>query len=160
MEADAWPWSNLPAHSLVISRLEAVAEGSGEWRWLEVCCSLAAGRGDVLSDVDAALGYGDGVASDQLGHLARLVVAAAGTPLDVLVHVVAGWSPDARRCAAIYEGGVQLDLVVMPASRRSGLPTGAVAVVDKDGRLAEPWRPPVEEPPSPAEAREWLLLAW
>jgi hypothetical protein len=35
-----------------------------------------------------------------------------------------------------------------------------VAVVDKDGRLAEPWQPPVEDQPTADVAREWLLLGW
>jgi hypothetical protein len=64
------------------------------------------------------------------------------------------------RFAVEYENSVQLDLVLMPAARRAGLPTGSVAVVDKDGRLSAAWQPPVEHPPTPAVAREWLMLGW
>ncbi len=85
---------------------------------------------------------------------------AAGPVLDVLMHQMPGWPPETRRFAVEYGNGVQLDLVVMPAARRQGLPDGSVALVDKDATLAEPWTPPVAGPPSVDEAREWCLLAW
>lgn len=155
-----WPWSDLPRHAAVIDALRGAVDASDAWRWLEVCCSLAAGRGDEWSDVDAGVGYGDAFDPADLDTAGVELVHAAGEPVDVLAHVMPGWPPETRRFAVEYRNGVQLDLVLMPATRRVGLPTGAVAVVDKDGDLAEPWSPPVEGPPSPAEAREWLMLGW
>jgi len=158
--AGSWPWDRLPVHAALIDRLREVVEAEAAWRWLEVCCSLAVGRGDELSDVDAAIGYDDGRSLGELDDAALAVVRRCGEVVDALVHVLPGWPPETRRVAAELDSGVQLDLVLMPATRRVGLPTGAVAVVDKDGRLASPWRPPAEEPPSPVAAREWLLLGW
>jgi hypothetical protein len=160
MAPGSWPWSGLASQAGVIERLASTVDASSRWRWLEVCCSLAAGRGDERSDVDAAIGYADGVDPGDLDELGRAVVEAVGEPTDVLVHVMDGWPPETRRFAVQYADGVPLDLVLLPATRRTGLPTGSVAVVDKDGRLATPWRPPVELPPSPETARQWLLLGW
>lgn len=160
MGLHAWPWVNLPEQAAVIDRLRGIVEADVTWRWLEVCCSLAAGRGDELSDVDAAMGYDGALTPEELEEVALDVVGRCGEVIDALVHVVHGWPPETRRVAVELESGVQLDLVLMPASRRVGLPTGAVAVVDKDGRLADPWRPPVEDPPSVALAREWSMLGW
>ena len=152
-----WPWSDLPRQAALIDALRTAVETSETWRWLEVCCSLAAGRGDELSDVDAGIGYEGALDLESAG---LELVHAGGEPIDVLAHVMAGWPPETRRFAVEYRNGPQLDLVLLPATRRVGLPTGAVAVVDKDGRLAEAWSPPAEAPPSPEEAREWLLLGW
>src|SRR6266487_6033069 len=43
----------------------------------------------------------------------------------------------------LYATGLQLSLVVMPASGRAGLPPQSVALYDADGRLARPWLPDV-----------------
>lgn len=123
-------------------------------------CSLAAGRGDELSDVDAAVGYEEGVGSAALEGDGLELVRAAGPTLDVLVHRLPGWPEDTLRLAVEYRAGVQLDLVLMPAAARLGVPDGSVAVVDKDGILATPWRPSVAGPPEPGQAREWVLLGW
>ena len=144
----------------MIGALEAAVRAAGTWRWLEGCCSLAAGRGDEVSDVDAGIGYGAALDPATLDSLGHELVHAAGEPIDVVAHVVPGWPPETRRFAVEYRNGVQLDLVLMPAARRVGLPTGDVAVVDKDGNLAQSWTPPVANPPTAAEAREWLLLGW
>lgn len=144
----------------MIDRLAERVRSAEEWRWLEVSCSLAAGRGDLLSDVDAAVGHSGDFDDDRLEELALKFVEGLGVALDVLVHVLPGWPAGVRRLAAEFQGIGQLDLVVMPAERRVGLPTGAVAVVDKDGRLTSPWRPPVEGTPTAKEAREWLMLGW
>lgn len=55
--------------------------------------------------------------------------------------------------------GVQLDLMLMPAERRPGLPQSSVALVDKDGLLADVWTPPVAEATAD-QAREWTMLGW
>lgn len=160
MAPGAWPWSDLAGQAAVIDRLAAFVERSERWRWLEVCCSLAAGRGDERSDVDAGIGYDGELSTEELEDAGLAAVHAAGNPTDVLVQVLPGWPADTRRFAVELDDDVQLDLVVLPAVRRTGLPTGALAVVDKDGRLAEPWQPPVEDQPNADVAREWLLLGW
>jgi len=59
----------------------------------------------------------------------------------------------------LYATGLQLSLVVMPASGRAGLPPQSVALYDADGRLARPWLPDVALATGPT-AREWACLAW
>jgi hypothetical protein len=152
--------SALPAHAEVVEGLRREVGDSERWRWLELSCSLAAGRGDELSDIDAGVGYGGTLAPEELEREGAEVVRAVGDVADVLVHTMPGWPPEARRFAVEYRNGVQLDLVFMPASRRQGLPDGSVALVDKDAVLVEPWRPSVADPPSHREAREWVMLGW
>lgn len=154
------PWSGLPRQAAVIGRLAVEVAADERLRWLEVCCSLAAGRGDEWSDVDAAIGYARELEPEDLEGVGTSIVEGAGRPTDVLRHVMPGGPVEAPRFAVEYENSVQLDLMLMPAARRPGLPTGSVAVVDKDGRLSAAWQPPVEHEPTPAVAREWLMLGW
>lgn len=152
--------AGLPAHADVLERLRREVDESERWRWLELSCSLAAGRGDELSDIDAGVGYAEPLAIEDIDREGTALAEAAGSVVDLLVHALPGWSPDARRLAVEYTSGVQLDLVLMPAHRRKGLPDVGIAVVDKDARLAVPWRPPVADPPTASEAREWAMLGW
>lgn len=140
--------------------MAAAVESSEQLRWLEVCCSLASGRGDEHSDIDAGVGYSDGLDANTLDDIGSAAVRTAGKITEMLVHVMPGWPVDTRRFAVEFDNDLQLDLVFMPSKRRVGLPTGAVAVVDKDGHLDSPWSPPAEGPPSEDEAREWLMLGW
>ena len=152
MPSHAPPWISEPwvrEQAEVIERLSCAVTAGSEWRWLEVCCSLARGTADELSDVDAGVGYGGALRATDVQAAGVQLVRAGGPVLDVLVHVLPGSPPETRRLAAEYITGVQLDLVLMPSERRVGLPEGAVAVVDKDQRLAKPWRPCMQRPRRP-----------
>lgn len=148
---------DLPRHAEVIDALRREVETSGAWRWLELSCSLASGRGDDLSDVDVGIGHD--LAVDELRPSGLLLIEALGTPLDVLVHRQDSWPPGILRFAVEYASSVQLDLVIMPAGHRPGLPEGSIAVVDKDSRLSEAWTPPVATVEG-EQAREWAMLGW
>lgn len=152
--------SALPAHAEVVEGLRREVSRSERWRWLELSCSLAAGRGDELSDIDAGVGYAGALAPEELEQEGIDVVRTVGDVADLLVHTLPGWPPETRRFAVEYSDGVQLDLVFMPASRRQGLPDGSVALVDKDAALVEAWKPAVADPPGHREAREWVMLGW
>ena len=156
----SWPWAHLARHDQLIARLATAVSSSAELRWLEICCSLAAGRGDERSDIDAGIGYSEEVNPAAVEEIGSSVVESLAPVAEMLIHILPGWPAETRRFAVEFENDLQLDLVVMPATRRTGLPTGAVAVVDKDDNLTSPWQPPVEGPPSVAEAREWLMLGW
>ncbi|MDY7100641.1 MAG: hypothetical protein S0880_05590 [Actinomycetota bacterium] len=161
---DGNPAAQLPRHSELIERLRRAVEADDEWRTFEVGCSIGRGTADELSDIDAAIGYAtapNGTSDDErLRDRGRSLVDAAGTVVDVLCHREPAWPPGALRFAAEYGNGVQLDLVVLPAARRPGLPDGSVAIVDKDGVYAQDWRPPVADPPDAATARQWTMLGW
>ena len=150
----------LPHHAGVIDGLAAFVERDDRCRWLEVGCSLGSRRGDELSDIDAAIGYDAELDTDALAVLGHAAAASAGTVTDVLVHRMDGWSDDLLRIAGEYDCGVQLDLCLFPATLRTGLFDGIVAVVDKDGRLAVPARSRLFGPPDENQAREWTMLAW
>jgi hypothetical protein len=149
--------SDLPLHSDLVDALRREVEATAGWRWLELSCSLASGRGDRFSDIDAGIGHE--VAIDDLAGRGSDLVHAIAPTVDVLVHADEAWPPGIVRLAVEYRNGVQLDLVLMPSTRRPGLPDGALAVVDKDGLLAQPWTPPVATATA-EQAREWVMLGW
>jgi hypothetical protein len=152
----------LPRHADALAALVAAVSGDDRWRWLELGCSVAGGRGDEWSDLDLGLGAvpdaGGGLAVDAVAA-AEDLVRSLGPVTDLLVHELPGRSRH-RRIAAELATGVQVDLVVFPAGDRPGLPPGSVALVDKDGTLAHAWRPDALGPPGAAELREWAFLGW
>jgi hypothetical protein len=150
----------LPRHWRLLDSLRGVVRGDDRWRWLELGCSLGAGGGDQLSDADVAIGYTDIIDPEELAAAALSVAATIGPPIDMVAHRMDGWSDDLCRVAAEYDDGAQLDLVMIPARLRRGLPDRSIAIVDKDGQLADPWVPPSSQPPSPEVAREWVFLGW
>ena len=150
-------WPDLPAHSALIERLLEEVEAGEAWRWLDLCCSLASGRGDELSDID--VGVGHRVDAEELGARGIELVEAVGANHGVLVHAEDRWPSGVLRFAVEYRSGVQLDLVAMPAEHRPGLPDASIALVDKDGDLGESWTPPVATATA-TQAREWIMLGW
>ncbi len=126
---------------------------------MEVGCSLGAGGGDELSDIDAGVGY-HGIRTTDLYVAARAFAVQIRVPVDLVVHRMDGWPDDVCRVAAEYADGLQLDLVLMPADGRPGLPDRSIAVVDKDQRLAVEITPPLRLPPSIDVAHEWVVLGW
>jgi hypothetical protein len=151
--------SRLPRHASLLDAMADVVRRDDRWRFLEVGCSLGAGGGDELSDIDAGLGY-DGIDASDLDAAARAFASAAGVPVDLVVHRMERWPDDVCRVAAEYPDGLQLDLVVMPAPRRRGLPDRSISVVDKDQRLVAAYTPPDRLPPTVGLAREWVVLGW
>lgn len=166
--------ATLPRHANVLAALVAGVEADERWRWFELGCSVGRGAGDERSDLDVGIGAaaldGDG---DRDGNdvgedgddvpvdAAVALVRSVGPVVDLLVHRLDRPGPH-RRIAAEYASGVQLDLVVLPAADRPGLPPGSIALVDKDGALTTPWDPDVRAAATtgPATLREWAFLAW
>jgi hypothetical protein len=151
--------SRLPRHAALLDSMSDVVNGASCWRFLEVGCSLGAGGGDELSDIDAGLGY-DGIDVHDLHDAAGQFALRIGVPADFIVHRMDGWPEDVCRVAAEYDDGLQLDLVVLPAASRSGLRNRSFVVVDKDQRLSVAITPPARLPPSIEVAREWVVLGW
>ena len=151
--------ATLPRHAAVLDALSAAVAADDRWRWLELGCSVAGGRGDEWSDLD----LGIGAVTDDDGELpagaAEALVRSLGPVTDLLVQPLPG-RPRHRRIAAELASGVQVDLVMFPAADRPGLPPGSVALVDKDGRLATPWRPDAIGTPPAEQLREWAFLGW
>jgi hypothetical protein len=151
--------SRLPRHATMLDSMCAVVAGDERWRFLELGCSLGAGGGDELSDIDAGVGYADIEAGD-LYDAAREFAMQLDAPVDLVVHRLDGWPDDTCRVAAEYAGGLQLDVVFMPAASRRGLPDRSIAVADKDDRLHVTVTPQSRLPPAIEVVREWVVLGW
>jgi hypothetical protein len=97
--------------------------------------------GDELSDVDAGLGVDDSipfaVARDRTLTAARAFAPVA----DHLVQALGTAGEPADHLAVQYQDGRQLSLVPTPGRLRPGLPPGARALLDRDGRPSAPWQP-------------------
>jgi len=151
--------SRLPRHAALLDSMCAVVARDERWRFLELGCSLGAGGGDELSDIDAAVGYRD-IAAGELYEAAREFAVELGAPIDLIVHRMDGWPDDVCRVAAEYKGGLQLDLVFIPAASRHGLPDRSIALSDKDDQLAVAITPQSRLAPTIEAVREWVVLGW
>ena len=151
--------SRLPRHAALLDSMSAAVAGDERWRFLELGCSLGAGGGDELSDIDAGIGY-EGIAVSDLYDAARTFATQLDSPTDFVVHRMEGWPDGVCRLAAEYRSGLQLDLVFMPATERHGLPDRSIVVLDKDDRLAVTVTPPIRLPPSLDVVHEWVVLGW
>jgi hypothetical protein len=151
--------SRLPRHAALLESMSLAVARDERWRFLELGCSLGAGGGDELSDIDAGVGY-LGIDASDLCEAGREFAASVGNPLDLVLHRMDGWPDDVLRLAAEYAGGLQLDVVFMPASGRHGLPDRSLALVDKDDRLVDAVTPAACLPPAAELAREWAVLGW
>ena len=152
--------ARLPRHADAVRRLRQTVHARHDLRWLELGCSLGAGGGDEESDIDVGIGYVGDLSSEALASLGVWIVEAAGKPVSVLVHGMDGWPGEMRRVAAEYDNAVQLDLVLIPAEWREGVPDRTRVLVDKDGRLTTPWTPPSREAPDESLLHEWMFLGW
>jgi hypothetical protein len=149
----------LAAQRRLLGSLVLAAEADPVMRWLELGGSLARGAGDGLSDIDAGLGVADGSWVQGLAA-AQAAAHAAGPVADEFRQPHPGRDgQQSWHLFTLYESGLQLSLVVMPASWRAGLPPQSVALYDPDGQLARPWQPDVASA-SAATAREWACLGW
>lgn len=149
----------LQGHATLLRRLVAEAEGQPSFRFIELCCSVARGAGDELSDLDLALGIAD---EDWPGGLPTVAstLTHIGELVDLLDHRIAAWGDRPhRRFFAQYRDGVQVDLVALPASGRPGMPVGSIALYDPDGRLATTLTPSLERV-SAEDVREWAFVGW
>jgi hypothetical protein len=162
--ADARAWlAGLPpsvaAQRRLLESLVSAAAADPVMRWLELGGSLARGAGDGLSDIDAGVGVADGNWDEGLAA-AQAAARAAGPVAEEFRQPHPGRDGQhSWHLFTLYESGLQLSLVVMPASWRPGLPPQSVALYDRDGQLARPWQPPVLSADA-ATAREWACLGW
>lgn len=162
---DSGSWINnlgrrLPSHAELIGSVRDAVLDEGRWRWFSIGCSLGAGRADHRSDIDCSVGYSDAVQLHDVDQYGAGLVADVGEVVDLLIHTMDGMPADVRRFAVEYTSGVQLDLLLMPASRMAGLRDGEVAIVDKDGNLAGHAVSSVYGPPGESVAREWAMMGW
>jgi hypothetical protein len=120
---------------------------------------VARGAGDELSDLDLGIGVSDEAWPRALAPLAEML-RRLDDPIDVLEHEIEEWcGRPHRRFFVQYDTGLQLDLVAMQATARTGLPPGSIALYDPDGRLAEPMAVTTHNA-SAADVTEWTWLAW
>ncbi len=144
--------TKLPVQARLLGALVSAVEADPRFDWLELGCSVAEDRGDELSDLDLGLGYlGNPPTEAETGRLLR----GLGDVVDIGVQP---WEGQRRYWVQYFDGG-QLDLVVVPADFRSGRAPGAIALLDRSGRLRDTFVPSVMTART-EEPRQWLLDGW
>jgi hypothetical protein len=141
----------LAVQARLLDGLLTAVEADPRWEWLELGCSVAAGRGDELSDLDLGAGYTDEAALPGVDAMLRglgPVVDLSAAPYDGV-----------PRWWVQYADGGQIDLVAMPAARRPGLAPDGVALLDRTGRLAVGFTPSVWRA-GPDDPRHWVMDGW
>lgn len=142
---------SLAVQKRLLGGLLTAVEADPRWEWLELGCSVAAGRGDELSDLDMGLGFLDPAVVPTVDGVLR----GLGAVVDVSAQPYNGMD----RWWVQYADGGQIDLVAMPAANRPGLPPGSVALLDRAGRLSVPVEPSALRA-GPDDPRHWLLDGW
>jgi hypothetical protein len=148
----------LPRHHEVLRRLIEGVRGDARVMQLSVACSLGRGAGDELSDIDAELSLEPGAWPAGL-ELVEPLVRSAGPVVELLHH---RWGAEAasRRTAVVYENGVQLDLMVWPASVWSGMhPPDTVVLHATRAVFTRPWEPS-RGAATAEQVQEWWFLGW
>ena len=155
-EGRAWIDALPPALTGQARLLHALLTGvetDVRWEALELGCSLAAGRGDELSDLDVGLWHVPGTRpTDE--DVDRLVQSLG----DVIEVSAQPWD-DAPRWWGQYADGTQLDLVIGAADDRGSRAPGGVMLMNRGGRFATEFTPSVLRA-KPDEPRQWLLDGW
>ncbi len=151
--------ANVTRQRRLLESLVTAAEAEPAFRWLELGGSLGRGAGDELSDIDAGLGIADDQWTAGLAA-AEAATRAADTVADAFRQRYPGkGGQPCWHLFTLYDSGLQLSLVVMPASWRAGLPPQSVALYDTDGQLGTSWTPDNAAADAPT-LREWACLGW
>jgi hypothetical protein len=147
------------AQHLLLDYLLDAAQADPVIRWIELGGSLARDAGDELSDIDAGLGIADAQWPAAITAITD-VIHRAGPVADEFRQPFGGKDRlNGWHLVTLYASGLQLSLVVVPASWRAGLPPQSVALYDIDAVLARPWTPDAAVVTAET-AREWACLAW
>lgn len=161
---DARTWleslrDEIAAQRLLLRRLLDAVSGDQRYRWLELSCSIAQGRGDRWSDLDVGLGVADDLWPETLEAL-PVLIESLGEVVDVLYHSLPTMGNQPHQRAFVqYADGVQLDLVAIPAHLPNGKQPESLILYDPDGLRKEPWDASVLQP-HVATIREWAFLGW
>ncbi|HEV7679929.1 MAG TPA: hypothetical protein VGQ42_15300 [Candidatus Dormibacteraeota bacterium] len=161
MAAEAWLAqlsTQLPRHHEVLQRLVEGVRREPRVVQLSIGCSVVRGTGDELSDLDVEMSLEPEAWPSGL-DLVEPLLRSAGEVVDVLHHHMEG-APQGRRTAAIYAGGVQVDLMVWPVTVWSGMhPANTVILHATRQVFTRPWDPAAAAP-SAAQVHEWYFLGW
>jgi len=144
----------LAAQALLLRRLLDAVERDERFRALELYGSLARGNADADSDVDVRLWIADErweQTADEVVPLLRRL----GDEFDVADEHY----PTGRHVFVHYGDGTQIDAVARPAAEAKGRAPEAIALLDRDGLLAEPYEREslhVDE----QQRRTWAFWGW
>ena len=143
----------LAVQARLLRGLLAAVESDPRWEWLELGCSVAAGRGDALSDLDLALGHVGDAAPPFVDVTSMLT--GLGEVIDVSAQP---WEGTPRWWVQYADGG-QIDLIMLPGAGRPGHAPGSVVLFDRHDRLGLSFTPRVLSA-APEEPRQWMLAGW
>jgi hypothetical protein len=151
--------ADMTGQQAILGRLLDLCDADESIRWLSIACSVSRGAGDGLSDLDIGIGVraADGEFDAACEHVHR-AVDGLGELVESFAHQLPRVPFPHVRIFAQYADRCQIDLVVAPAAAEFGKIPHVVTLYDPDGTA--PPRAGEDEPPTPAQVREWAFLGW
>lgn len=148
----------LAAHAAILRRMVDACGADSRMRALQVQGSIGRGTGDALSDIDVGVVVAE-VAWPAICAEIPAFVRGLGEVLDHYQHFLPDQGdPGSLKAWAQFPSGIQLDLLVLPASRLLGSGPDGRNLFDRDHLLM-----PTDHPmrvSEQAEVAKWAFLAW
>ena len=153
---------DLPAaladHVVILRRALAEAEHDPRVRGLQVQGSIGRGTADRHSDLDLGMVITDDAWPSFVDVMPALVHRLGEIVDDYYQFVPGPESPEVFRAWALFPGGIQLDLLLMPSALLVGSGPDGRTLLDRDARLLR-----TDHPMRVAESTDiakWAFLCW
>lgn len=146
----------LDRQKVLLERLLILAEDDAAILWLLIGCSLERDQADRLSDLDLGMGIKDDDFADSTQRILESITSMEGS-VDSFLHRMPELTTEHARVFAQFADRTQVDLVMFPASQRSGFVPNTVILYDPGNLLSTDGE---RRSTSARLAREWSFLAW
>jgi predicted nucleotidyltransferase len=163
MSADDGGWLDelapeLNEHAALLRGMLSVVEADSRVRAMQVQGSVGRGEADALSDIDVGLVVAESAWPRITGEL-KDMFRSIGDLIDEHYHFLPSEeAPELFKAWAHFESGIQLDVLVLPASRLLGSGPDGRTLLDRDKVLLESDHP--RRLAEPGDIDDWAFLAW
>jgi predicted nucleotidyltransferase len=148
----------LGTHALILRRMLAQTESDSRLRALQVQGSIGRGTGDRHSDLDVGLVVIDEAWPAITEEMPAFVRKLGDMVDDHYYFLPSDETPEIFRAWAQFPDGIQLDLLLLPATRLLGSGPDGRTLLDRDGRLLRTDHP--MRLSDPAAIANWAFLCW
>jgi hypothetical protein len=148
----------LGTHVMILRRMLGETESDSRLRALQVQGSIGRGTGDRLSDLDVGLVVVDDAWPAITDEMPAFVRKLGDIVDDHYSFLPTAETPEVFRVWAQFPDGIQLDLLLLPATRLLGSGPDGRTLMDRDGRLLRTDHP--MRLSDPTAIATWAFLAW
>lgn len=148
----------LTHHVTILHRMIAEVNRDQRFRALQVQGSLGRGTGDRYSDLDVGVVVAADAWPEIVGDLPAIIRRLGDVVDDYYEFQPYGAPPQVLRSWIQYVNGIQLDLLVVPATAVLGSGPDGRSLVDPDGLLPRTDNPMRRS--GPADIARWSFICW